>query len=134
MGLLFLEETHHSLRHKRDHGLEAGNWLLRQIKRTREPASLGQNRGEKSTSIDFSLLENVVHEDEELPEYSITDKDELPGYRTTDGTPRQSSSRSASPGPWMNHRLATPNRHDLRSKTAFTRHVVPNIAAFGILA
>ncbi|KAK4691172.1 hypothetical protein P7C71_g5772, partial [Lecanoromycetidae sp. Uapishka_2] len=81
IGILFLEETHAGRKHRRDYGLEAGQWLLNRFNNS--PAPL-------STLKAGEMIEdyNTVAEDDEPP----------PGYRTTEGSPRLPSSRSQSPG------------------------------------
>lgn len=141
VGILFLEETHHTHKFSRDTGVELGKCVLRLFKRRRTSkyAPLSNGSMKEVSSSECILLEaGIAEEEEELPEYSPMDNVELPGYRTTDGTPRQSSSRSVSPRPFNAKGSMSGNQPcnqpcNLEGVT-FTRNVVLNIAAFGILA
>ena len=122
VGILFLEETHVNMKHKRDVGLEIGEWITRRCLREK-PCQFSDKAGDAH----FTETTSLLYED-----------DEPPGYRTTDGTPRQQISRSQSP---CNARL----RLNLRDKEglklqpnglrqAFTHQVILNILGYGILA
>lgn len=121
IGVLFLEETHESKKHRRDVGLEAGRFLLRKFQGKPESMIVDQ-----ISEANFEAHEMLL--EDEAP----------PGYRTTEGSPCQPSSRSHSP-------MAAPA--DLKSfgqrgakgrshgvQKAFTKQVILTIAGFGLLA
>ena len=121
IGILFLEETHVEKRHRRDPGLEAGRWLL-------DWFGIKPSSAFKTQAVEVRIDDYQMVAEDEPP----------PGYRTTEGSPHQPSSRCQSP-------RATRNRcdnfggrisHDSArsAKKAFTRQVILNIIAFGILA
>ena len=123
VGLLFLEETHEEKRHRRDIGLEVGDWITRKCRRQR-PMSF-------SDKVDGALFEETVT-------LLLLEEDEPPGYRSTEGTPRRQRSRSQSPvstrlsiNLMKKEGLISPPRAIMK---AFTRGVVLNIIGFGILA
>lgn len=132
LGILFLEETCQKRKYQHDAGIEAGKWLVAQLRQLCPSKAIDMNN-EKLVRGYHSLME-----DEELPNYSIAEGEELPGYRTTEGSPRQSSSRSPSPNASRaldssrNNRMITNEPHDV--KRAFNKQVVLNIVGFGILA
>ena len=133
VGVLFLEETHQEKKYHRDVGLEAGRWILKLCTRItgRTACKAGVDGHLQSGRISTWHL---LPEDEELPEYSLSDGPELPGYRTTDGTPRQSSSRSQSPSARVIEE-STPSTNKCRAaQKAFNKQVLLAIGAFGILA
>lgn len=121
IGLLFLEETHESKKHRRDVGLEAGRWLLRRFKNRPEPIIYIKARETDIEAYDVGL-------EDEAP----------PGYRTTEGSPCQPSSRAQSPMAVPADIKLTGHRHIAGStrgiRRAFTRQVILNIAGFGLLA
>lgn len=122
VGILFLEETHIEKKERRDVGLELGRWILRHWKRETPPdpySKIGDANIEESRS----LLED----------------DEPPGYRTTEGTPCQQVSRAQSPAATARIVLDIKVKEGLEGKSggihaAFTKQVIMNIAAYGILA
>lgn len=121
VGLLFLEETHESKKHRRDIGLEAGRWLLRRFHSRPEPILYIKVRETDIEAHDIGL-------EDEAP----------PGYRTTEGSPRQPSSRSQSPMAVPADMESVDHPHTAGMtrgvKKAFTRQVILNIAGFGLLA
>ncbi|KAI9794472.1 MAG: hypothetical protein M1833_000385 [Piccolia ochrophora] len=121
VGVLFLEETHEGRRHRRDVGLEAGQWILRQIKRSAEVVDTGSKSHDANFEESLSLLE-----DEEQP----------PGYRTTEGSPRAPCSRSTSPDRKARPQLEAAIRacKPFAMENAFSKQVLLNIGAYGILA
>ena len=112
VGILFLEETHQDLKHRRDYGLEAGQWILRRLQ-----------KGPKYEPIVDKL--GVAGMDE----VQVLIEDESPpGYRTTEGSPRMPSSRALSP-------VKTESQRKPRGvQRAFTRQVILNIIGYGLLA
>ena len=121
IGLLFLEETHELKKHRRDMGMECGRWLLSYIFRSSNITTfdkIGDANFEESTT----LLED----------------DQPPGYRTTDGSPRDPSSRSQSPGAVTHSKLSfmreVPTRKLPAAQKIFSRQVILNIVGYGILA
>lgn len=120
VGILFLEETHAEKKHRRDPGLEAGQWIIRKF------CPCADNKGfEKKTDPD-ELISLLGDNEDEQP----------PGYRTNDGSPRLPSS-TPSPEP---QDVLDLNASDVFSRPkpattkAFTRQVVLNIVSYGILA
>ncbi|KAI0132529.1 major facilitator superfamily domain-containing protein [Xylariales sp. AK1849] len=120
-GILFLEETHSARKNCRDRGLELGNWLLAKIPcRGRVPGSVAQ---EQLKYDEWSEIRPLLEE-------------QLPGYRSTENSPGNSPRLTTS-------RSAAEPRESLdldgvsgiqRNHTIFTRPVVLNVVAFGILA
>lgn len=119
IGLLFLEETHSEQKHRRDRGVELGNYLLSRIPWTTCSKSSKQKSAEEE-----ALLE---------PE------EQLPGYRTTESSPHLASvSTNSDPVEPLNLGVADlTGSVDLGPKPVtktFTRPVVLNIVSYGILA
>lgn len=133
IGVLFLEETHVEKKQRKDPGLLAGQHIVRYFKSMRRGNAENGYRLEKS-AVGSADEANHLIEDEVLPEYSLADGCEPPGYRTTDGTPRQSSSRSQSPGVRRPGVTKAPRTNSPGAQKAFTKQVILTIAAFGILA
>jgi hypothetical protein len=123
IGVLFLEETHDSKKHRHDVGLEAGRWLLRRFHSRLEPIAYMKVHETNIEGLDIAL-----EDEDEAP----------PGYRTTEGSPRQPSSRSQSPMVVPADLESTGRRHTEAGtrgvKKIFTRQVILNIAGFGLLA
>ncbi|KAI9835620.1 MAG: hypothetical protein M1838_005275 [Thelocarpon superellum] len=121
IGILFLDETHEEMKHRRDLGREAGRWLVSQFWTRAEPVVSHAKQG------DANLEESRLLLDEE---------EQPPGYRTTEGSPhpprtrtRASSSSNASTADTEGRcRRAPP------VSRAFTKQVVLNIIGYGILA
>lgn len=113
VGLLFLEETHAEKKYRRDRGLELGNWLI------------GRCWGSDVQGADVEA-DSADCDDEEMapPAYRSTEssprlgpvKDEVDAFAGDDDIEKQMGKRSG----------GTPK--------AFTRQVVFNIIAYGILA
>ena len=117
VGTLFLEETHEERRHRRDWGLELGNWLLSRFEKR-----LDTLYTDKTTETEIPAFE-----DDEAP----------PGYCTVDGTPRASISNTQSgslPLFELKAKLQLPTKKPSGVGKAFTRPVIFNIVSFGILA
>ena len=133
VGVLFLEETHQEMKNNTDFGLEIGRCILRSFDGLQNRIRFRGPLTEKRT-IEGSSVTNMQFEEEELPQYTLSDGPELPGYRTTDGTPRQSSSRSQSPGARGVGSLTSIRHKRGGAQQAFNKQVVLAIGAFGILA
>ena len=122
VGVLFLEETHEELKGRRDWGIEARRWLLRSLKTRKADQVALDKAGEANLQENYALLED----------------EEPPGYRTTEGSPRQPSTPSCSPSA-LPADAKIKGRRRLKSKPrgigrTFTKQVILNIAAFGLLA
>ena len=121
IGILFLEETHGQKKHRRDLGIVAGQWILSHIGHKNVPAFT-----EKPTYVNFKDY-NILVEDEPPP-----------GYRTTEGSPRLASSRAQSPSATCTDSKPIdrplPTDKPRSAGKAFTKQVILNIIAFGILA
>lgn len=106
VGFLFLEETHPEKKLRRDHGLELGHWLV------------GKFWGSSRVQLSQEEEKNVAEDYFDVPP---------PEYRSNESSPRL--------GP-------VPDNDDIESQikgqqdtpTVFTRQVVFNIIAYGILA
>jgi MFS family permease len=122
-GILFLEETHSEKKKSRDRGLELGNWLLSKV----------PYFGAVPQTVDQQQLKyNEWSETQPLLE------EQLPGYRTTENSPGSSprlttSSSAVEPRDSLNLDTNFADFHRESSKI-FTRPVVLNVVAFGILA
>ena len=121
IGILFLEETHGEKKHRRDPGIVAGRWILNHIGHRQVSAF-----AEKPTCVN-------------LKDYNILVDDEPPpGYRTTEGSPRLPSSRAQLPSATrrglklVDRPLSADKPRSIEK--AFTKQVILNIVAFGILA
>ena len=122
IGILFLEETHEIKRHRRDLGLEMGRWIISHFWRE-EPLESFTKYGDANIEESSLLLED----------------EEPPGYCTREGTPYQRESRPQSPAAIARIALDIKVKEGLEQKTggahkAFTRQVLLNIVAYGILA
>ena len=122
IGILFLQETHVEKKHRRDLGLELGDWILRR----------GQKQVPSKTSTKF--------QDANIEEFRLLlEDDEPPDYCTREGTPCQQVSRPQSPAAIARIDLEVKVKEGLERKPggahgAFTTQVVLNIVAYGILA
>ena len=121
VGILFLEETHETKKHRRDIGIETGRWLQHCLNPKAEPVAV------KTTAKGHIEDEENLLEDEAPP-----------GYRTTEGSPRQPSSRLQSPNVVPTDLRFGIRRNGLNDRqlrtSAFTRQVILNIIGFGLLA
>ncbi|KAL4909861.1 hypothetical protein BDW74DRAFT_44967 [Aspergillus multicolor] len=119
VGLLFLEETHPEKKHRRDRGLELGNWLI------------GKCWGSRVQDAD----EQAVKADSADAGY-FDDYDEItpPAYRSTETTPHL--------GPVKGNEDISEDDDIEKQMTgqssgkpkAFTKQVIFNIIGYGILA
>ena len=121
VGVLFLEETHVIKKHRRDIGIETGKWLLQHL-----------NVKSKTTPVVRFTKGSLEDQD------TLLEEDAPPGYRTTEGSPREPSSRLQSPTVIptdlrFGHKKYTMHKPQGVRK-AFTKQVVLNIVAFGLLA
>jgi hypothetical protein len=119
VGILFLEETHEERKHRRDFGLEAGKWLMDQIKPKARPRPI--------------LVYDKAAEANQLESYSLLEEDCPPEYQTTENSPRQSSSLASNPIPETSSNVACKGQ-GCGAKQAFTKQVVLLIVNYGILA
>jgi len=124
IGILFLEETHAEKKHRRDIGLEAGQWLIRKFSRCTEATT--PKRCEKDD------LDELV---------SLMGEDAPPGYRTTQGSPNLPSTPSPEPQESLDLNdsasivaIRSQSKTKPAVKKAFTKQVVLNIVGYGILA
>ncbi|SLM37372.1 Major facilitator superfamily domain, general substrate transporter [Lasallia pustulata] len=121
IGILFLEETHEEKKYRRDIGLEAGRWIVRRFKRTERDAAIFDKAEYANLADSQTLLED----------------EQPPGYRTNDGSPKQPSSRAVSPSVSYSKtqsKGAAAKGKPCGLQKAFTKQVVVNIVAYGILA
>lgn len=119
IGFLFLEETHSEVKTKRDIGVETGDWILNSLRSRWSP----------------KVIYPASYVD--LKELGPYEDDAPPGYRTTDGTPRQSLNQAhstAASAKELSEKLCGRKSGALSAQRAFTKQVVVNIIAFGILA
>ena len=121
IGILFLEETHEHKKHRRDVGLEIGQWILKHLRsRTESPPF------EKADEANVEEVRSLLEDD--LP----------PGYCTREGSPRSHLSRAQSPDPKrMACQTKSENRIESKShgtQQAFTKQVILNIIGYGLLA
>lgn len=112
-GLLFIEETHPDLKHKRDRGREAGEILLEKFRGKRSKFDFNDKSGSSTDETDDLNF------------------DPPPGYRSTENSPRLSS--IASPQTLSDPELGV-NKEDRAFSSAFTRQVIFIIVGYGILA
>lgn len=124
---MFLEETHQQKKHRRDFGLEVGEWLLSRF-RTTKTCPMG----------DFSKAgEANFHECRSLLDDAEQDEEKPPGYRSTETSPSPSMRR---PLPLHKHDqggavISKAGSQPSKSmEKAFTKQVILNIIGYGILA
>ncbi|RAL05182.1 MFS transporter [Aspergillus ibericus CBS 121593] len=119
VGLLFLEETHPEKKHRRDRGLELGNWLVGKVWGSSEQLPEGPDAKAELAGDEY---------------YDYDDDVPPPEYRSTESSPRlspvkESDNLSADDdieGQMKGEPCGVPK--------AFTRQVIFNIVAYGILA
>ncbi|KKK20368.1 hypothetical protein ARAM_003115 [Aspergillus rambellii] len=118
VGLMFLEETHPEKKHRRDPGLELGNWLIAKCCYSRVNLSQDTDVQADPAAADYFDYENIPP-----PEYRSTESSpqlgpvkELDGLSECDDIEKQMNGQSG----------GTPK--------AFTKQVIFNIIAYGILA
>ncbi|PYI04177.1 permease of the major facilitator superfamily [Aspergillus sclerotiicarbonarius CBS 121057] len=118
VGLLFLEETHPEKKHRRDPGLALGNWLVAKVWGSPEQLSEASDAKAELTGEEYYGYDDVPP----------------PEYRSTENSPRlspvkESDNLSADDdieGQMKGEPCGVPK--------AFTRQVIFNIVAYGILA
>lgn len=121
-GVLFLEETHSAKKQHRDRGIELGKWISSKMSCSNfrdsvEPDDQGRSKYDEWSSETRPLLD-----------------DQLPGYRTNENTPENSPRLATAEAP-EEPREPLDLDAGLRSQNKiFTRPVVLNVVAFGILA
>ncbi|PLB37373.1 MFS transporter [Aspergillus candidus] len=122
VGFLFLEETHPEKKHRRDPGLEFGHWLVGKFSASR--AQVAEVTDAKAPPNAVAFYEEP-YDAEEVPP---------PAYRSTESSPRLGPTKEVDTfsgdddieGQKKDQQCATPK--------AFTRQVIFNIIAYGILA
>ena len=115
VGILFLEETHEDKKHRKDYGLQLGDWIVRLLFRT------STERVSKEGYFEETLA-------------FLAEDDEPPRYRSTESSPAlhcvEASLLEPPPRP-----LDTPCEKPSASfRTAFTPQVILNIVGYGMLA
>ncbi|KAL2818379.1 major facilitator superfamily domain-containing protein [Aspergillus granulosus] len=119
VGLLFLEETHPEKKHRRDRGLELGNWLVEKCwgscVQSAEVADV------KADTADSGYFDNY---DEMAP----------PAYRSTEASPRLCPVKEVDVLPADDDIEKQMDGQSGGTPKAFTRQVVFNIIGYGILA
>lgn len=123
IGVLFLEETHAEKKHRRDVGIEVGNWLLTKMRNC---------TGKSSRQEKFVIYEEFQ---------SLLNDEQPPGYRTTDGSPQLPVVTSAAePQEPLSLNSCDSDVENMTAapkpavRKAFTKQVVLNIIGYGILA
>ncbi|RAL16752.1 MFS transporter [Aspergillus homomorphus CBS 101889] len=115
VGLLFLEETHPEKRNRRDPGLELGKWLVDKFKGSRVNLAEGLEVKAATTDDDYFDYDDVAP----------------PEYRSAESSPRLGPMKESDD-------LSTDDDIEGQMKgqkpKAFTKQVVFNIIAYGILA
>ncbi|KAK7956208.1 uncharacterized protein PG986_005430 [Apiospora aurea] len=122
-GFLFLEETHYEKKRQQDRGVELGNWLIAK--------ATGVWSWRTGTERDSKFSSDSEYQPLLAPE------EQLPGYRTTENSPANSP-RINTARPVVEQPEAL-NLDEMSAANAtnskkFTRPVLLNVAAFGILA
>ncbi|PYI25544.1 MFS general substrate transporter [Aspergillus indologenus CBS 114.80] len=115
VGLLFLEETHPEKRNRRDPGLELGNWLVNKFKGSRVNLAEELDVKAETTGDDYFVYDDVPP----------------PEYRSAESSPRLGPMKQSDD-------LSTDDDIEGQMKgqkpKAFTKQVIFNIIAYGILA
>ena len=117
VGFLFLEETHPEKRHHRDLGLELGNWLIGKCRRS-------------SVQLTEDMDIKVESQEADYLDYDVPP----PEYKSNESSPQLSPMKDLDnlsddddiEGLMKNENRGTPK--------AFTKQVIFNIIAYGILA
>lgn len=143
VGILFLEETHEDLKHRRDVGLEIGDWVLSCFMRRTPVERVSSRKGELSdeTLVLIDDLPPDYRSTASSPELSPTSVAGLPppAYRSIDGSPRTSLTASNEDLAALDveealNRSQQSAKAKAAVKNAFTKQVVLNIVGYGILA
>ncbi|KAL4913516.1 major facilitator superfamily domain-containing protein [Aspergillus aurantiobrunneus] len=121
VGLLFLEETHPEKKHRRDRGLELGNWLIGRC------WSPGVHAADEVSG---------TKADATGSDYFDDDYDETgpPAYRSTEASPRLCPVKEVDTLPGDDDIEKQMGGQSGGTPKAFTRQVILNIIAYGILA
>ncbi|BAE56117.1 unnamed protein product [Aspergillus oryzae RIB40] len=117
VGFLFLEETHPEKKHRRDLGLELGNWLIGKCRRS-------------SVQLTEDTDIKVEPQEADYLDYDVPP----PEYKSNESSPQLSPMKDLDnlsddddiEGQMKNEKCGTPK--------AFTKQVIFNIIAYGILA
>lgn len=140
VGVLFLQETHEDHKHRRDCGIEIGNWIIAKVQR-KPVAWLSTCKNDMSE-------ETMVLVDDLPPDYSsAASSPELaptnlaglppPAYRSIDGSPRTSLNDDDELSAQRDVEEALREEQQKTKfaiSNAFTKQVMLNIAGYGILA
>ncbi|KAL2822300.1 major facilitator superfamily domain-containing protein [Aspergillus cavernicola] len=120
VGLLFLEETHPEKKHRRDPGLELGNWLI------------GKCRGSGAQAAEVT---DVKADPADSGYFDDCDEMAPPAYRSAEASPR------LCPVEGVDNNLSEDDDIEKQmsgqsggTPKAFTKQVIFNIIAYGILA
>jgi len=122
-GFLFLEETHFEKKQQQDRGVELGNWLTAKV------SGLWSRRTDSDRDSKFAPAS----------EYQplLAPEEQLPGYRTTENSPANSPRiNTARPVVEQPETLSLDEMSAANASNSkkFTRPVIINVVAFGILA
>ena len=118
VGILFLEETHEEKKHHRDWGLEMGRWLLGKD----QCSETEHDRYSKHAEAQLEETVALIQEDEHPPAYEATESGE--DLRLVEGV--SPSILESDTG------VATARPKEVGN--AFTKQVMLNVVAYGILA
>ncbi|KAK8118854.1 uncharacterized protein PG998_003480 [Apiospora kogelbergensis] len=122
-GFLFLEETHYEKKRQQDRGVELGNWITAKASGLLSWKTGSERDSEFSSASEYQPL--------------LAPEEQLPGYRTTENSPANSprinTVRPIAEQP-ETLSLDETTSADATSSKKFTRPVILNVAAFGILA
>ncbi|KAK7927169.1 hypothetical protein PG985_004167 [Apiospora marii] len=122
-GFLFLEETHFEKKQQQDRGVEFGNWLTAKV----------SGLWSKKTDSDRDSKFASASEYQPL----LAPEEQLPGYRTTENSPANSPRiNTARPIAEQPDTLSLDEMTAANAPNSkkFTRPVILNVVAFGILA
>jgi MFS family permease len=129
-GLLFLEETHAAKKHQRDRGREVGDLIISWFSRTRSCQGWVRSP-EKQTLLDNDSKIMSKYQTMNAAHAVADDDDVLPAYRSTESSPRLQPQDV--PGTTADV-LPIPQEIQPQTTKIFTKPVVMNIVAYGILA
>ncbi|KAK6828033.1 hypothetical protein PG990_009662 [Apiospora arundinis] len=122
-GFLFLEETHYEKKRQQDRGVELGNWLTAKASGLWSWKNGSEQDSKFASASEYQPL--------------LAPEEQLPGYRTTENSPANSP-RINTVQPIVEQpeslSLDEMNTASATSSKKFTRPVILNVAAFGILA
>lgn len=119
VGILFLEETHEEKKFRRDPGLELGGWILRKLCRTASSEKEYEKIGYFEETLSFLVEDNEI----------------LQGYAQPEALPHDGSTEAAPLLPPAKNELRhTEPAAKLPISRVFTKQIILNIVAYGILA